>query len=345
MDAAILHGARDLRVEQVPDAAVEAADDAVVRVLHAGICGSDLHPYRGRYGTVPGRRLGHEAVGVVEDVGADVTRVRRGDHVLLPFVAACGTCPHCRRGEYASCEAGQLFGTPGLPGAQAEAVRVPFADATLWPIPGPLRDPALLPSVLLLGDVAGTGEHAARLGRVAPGDAVAVVGDGAVGLCAVLAARRREPEVLVAIGHHADRLALARDFGADVVVDGRDVHVVDEVRDAIGRLPDVVLETVGGDQAPLDLAFALVRDHGRVASVGVVGPTEVLPAEDLFRRNLRYAAGVAPTRAYVDELAGLVTDGRFDPSPVITDRLPLAEVPEGYRRMDAREALKVVLAP
>lgn len=346
MRAAVLHGVRDVRMEDVDDPSVEEPTDAIMRVTHAAVCGSDLHPYRGRFAPpTAGRRPGHEFLGVVEDVGEDVARLRPGDVALAPFVCSDGTCPACLRGEYTSCERGRAFGSVDLPGGQAEAVRVPFADGTLWRVPDALRDEDLLPSVLLLGDVVGTGEHAARIGGVTAGDRVAVLGDGAVGLCATLAARRRDPAVLAVIGHHEDRLELARELGADVTIDGRDVHVADEFVAAAGGFADVVLESVGGGKEPLDLAVALVRDFGRIGSVGVFGDDAALPAGEVFSRNLRYAGGVAPTRAYLDELAQLVDGGELDPSAVLTDRLPIAETPEAYRRMDERQAVKVLLRP
>ena len=346
MKAAVLHGPHDLRVEDVPDARVEEPTDAVVRVTHASVCGSDLHRYRGTFAPTGTARPGHEFLGVVEEVGTQVAGVQPGDLVVSPFSISCGLCPPCLAGHFTSCDEGDFFGGDTTPGAQAESVRVPHADGTLWAIPPAMRDEALFPALLLLGDVAGTGEHAARMGQVAAGDVVVVVGDGAVGCLAVAAARRRDPELVVAVGHHPDRLALASQFGADVLVDGRDVHVVDEVVALTGgRSADVVLETVGGGQEPLDLALALVRDFGRIASVGVFEAGPAMSAREAFGRNLTVSFGVAPTRAYLDDLAALIASGVFDPSPVLTDRLPLVEAAQAYRQMTDRSALKVLLTP
>lgn len=345
MKASVLHGVRDLRVEDVADAAIAEPTDAVVRVTHAAVCGSDLHPYRGTTASRPGRRPGHEFLGVVDAVGDDVTGVRPGDTVLAPFWVSCGGCAPCDNDEFTSCVDGTFFGGDRVQGGQAEAVRVPFADGTLWPLPPSLDEADLHPAVLLLGDVAGTGEHAARLADIAPGETVVVVGDGAVGLCAVAAARRRKPGLLVAVGHHPSRLEIAEAFGADATVDGRDVHVVEEVLALTGgRMADVVLETAGGGGAPFDLSLALVRDFGRIASVGVPAGAGA-DLRELFDRNLHVTAGIAPTRAYLDDLAPLVASGDFDPTPVLTDTLPLAEAAEAYRRMDQRDAIKVLLTP
>lgn len=344
MRAAVYHGVRDLRVEEVDEPGLEAPGDVVVAVTYAAVCGSDLHPYRGRFGAPQsGRRPGHEFVGVVEEVGEEVQTLRRGDVVLAPFAVSCGQCPHCRRDEYTSCYRGGFFGSSRLPGGQAEAVRVPHAEATLWKVPAGLREDELLPSVLLLGDVAGTGEHAARLAEVRSGDRVVIVGDGAVGLCATIAAARRRPEHLVLVGHHEDRMALARELGADTTLDGRDVHVADEILEVLGGMADAVLETVGGGPDPLGLALALVRDYGTIGAVGVFGPEVLLPVAEVFERNLRFAAGVAPTRAYIEELAELLAAGEIDPSPVLTHELPLGSTDEAYRLMDQRDAVKVLL--
>ena len=345
--AAVLHAAGDIRVEDVDDARIEQPTDVVVRVTHAAVCGSDLHPYRARFGPpTEGRRPGHEFLGVVDAVGADVATVRVGDTVLAPFAISDGTCAPCSRGEYNSCDQGSFFGGDDIYGGQAEAVRVPFADGTLWPVPEALREDEILPGVLLLGDVAGTGEHAARIAGVTAGDAVVVLGDGAVGLCATIAARRRDPRVLIVVGHHADRLELAKNLGADVVINGRDGDVSDRVREAGGgELADAVLETVGGGQGPVDAALELVRDFGRIGSVGVFDDTTSVPAGTALSRNLRFAAGLAPTRAYADELGALLAAGEIDPRPVLTHRLPIARTDEAYRLMDQREAIKVLLTP
>ena len=214
MRATIMYRAGDVRVESIPDAKIKQPTDALVRITRACICGSDLWPYRDMEPGETGRPMGHEAIGVVEDVGADVRKVKKGDHVVMPFAFSDGTCPFCREGLQTACVHGGFFGsTAEVGGAQAEAVRIPFADGTLFVLPVG-EDHALLASLLTLSDVMGTGHHAAVTAKVGPGKKVAVVGDGAVGLCGVLAARRLGAEQIIILGRHRDRIAMAKAFGA-----------------------------------------------------------------------------------------------------------------------------------
>src|ERR671938_2125659 len=229
MRATVMFGAGDVRIKNVPDARVIEPTDAVVTVTRACICGSDLWPYKTMEHSDAGRRMGHEAVGVVESVGADVRTVKRGDLVVMPFAWSDGACEFCREGLQTSCLHGGFFGNPEVAGAQAEAVRVPLADGTLYVLPGG-RDEALSPSLLTLSDVMGTGHHAAIAARVGHGKTVAVVGDGAVGLCGVIAARRLGAEQIIILGRHPDRIALAREFGATDVVSERGDEAVERVR-------------------------------------------------------------------------------------------------------------------
>src|SRR5262245_37673876 len=229
MRATVLHGPKDVRVEDVPDARLIERTDAVVRVTHACICGSDLWPYNLTERLETGRRMGHEAIGVVEEVGAEVRRVERGAVVVMPFAYSDGTCAFCEEGLQTSCLRGGFFGTPDLPGAQAEAVRVPLADGTLVALPV-AADDARIPSLLTLSDVMGTGHHAARAARVGCGKTAAVVGDGAVGLCGVLAARRLGAERVILLGRRPDRIALAKAFGATDVVREREPEAIERVR-------------------------------------------------------------------------------------------------------------------
>jgi len=218
MRATVIYGAGDVRIETVPDARVMEPTDALVVVTRACICGSDLWPYKTMERSETGRVMGHEAIGVVESVGADVRTIKAGDFVVMPFAWSDGTCAFCHEGLHTSCIHGGFFGTVEVAGAQAEAVRVPLADGTLFALPVG-RDNALLPSLLTLSDVMGTGHHAAVTARVGPGKTVAVVGDGAVGLCGVIAARRLGAKQIIILGRHADRIALAKEFGA---TDGRE---------------------------------------------------------------------------------------------------------------------------
>src|SRR6187401_2864955 len=243
MKATVMYGAHDVRVEDVPDARIVERTDALVRITRACICGSDLWPYNSMPPSAIGNRMGHEFVGIVEDVGADVRQVKKGDLVVAPFAWSDGTCEFCQQGLQTSCLHGGWWGGE-LDGGQGEAVRVPQADGTLVVLPVGVDD-ALMPSLLTLSDVMGTGHHAALAARVAPGHAVAVVGDGAVGLCGVIAAKRLGAERIILLGHYEPRIALARDFGATDIVPERGEEAVERVRELTGRGAHSVLECVG----------------------------------------------------------------------------------------------------
>src|SRR5438067_7544335 len=230
MRATVMHGAGDVRIEKVPDPSITDPTDALVRVTHACICGSDLWPYKTLEYSDGGRVMGHEAIGVVDAVGSSVRNMKAGDLVVMPFAFSDGTCEFCHDGLQTACVHGGFFGNAEVPGAQAEAVRVPLADGTLYVLPVGDDDP-LLPSLLTLSDVMGTGHHAALAAKVAPGKRVAVVGDGAVGLCGVIAARRLGAEQIILLGRHPDRIALAREFGATDVVSERGDEAIERVKE------------------------------------------------------------------------------------------------------------------
>ncbi len=344
MRATVMHAAGDVRIESVPDPAVREPTDAVVRVTRACICGSDLWPYRSLAPTEPPRVMGHEAIGVVEAVGGDVSTVRVGDLVVMPFAFSDGTCEFCRRGLQTSCVHGGFFGNPDVPGAQAEALRVPQADGTLVALPVEADD-ALLPSLLTLSDVMGTGHHAAVVARVEPGKRVAVVGDGAVGLCGVLAAKRLGAEQIVLLGRHADRIALAREFGATDVVPERGEEAVERVRELTDGLGvHSVLECVGLDES-LRTAVEIARPGGAVGRVGVPQDEALPGARTSFFANLTIGGGPAPARAYLDELLPDVLESRIEPGRVFDRTVDLDGVPDGYRAMNEREAIKVMVRP
>ena len=343
MRATVYHGPRDVRVEEVPDAALREPTDALVRVTHACICGSDLWPYRGElelYGR-PGGRTGHEFIGVVEAVGSEVRTLRPGRRVIAPFAFSDGTCEFCRAGLQTSCRTGGYWGGPN-DGGQGEAVRAPLADGTLVALPGEadVADHRLAASLATLTDVMGTGHHAALSAGVRPGATAVVVGDGSVGLCAVLAARRLGAERIIALGHHPDRLELARRFGATDVVTDRGAAAVERVREATGGGAAHVLECVG-TAASYATAIGSARPGGVVGHVGI--PPEPVGLLDLHMRNVRLAGGVAPVRAYIPELLADVLAGRLDPSPVMDLAVGLDEVPDGYAAMDERRAIKVLV--
>src|SRR5438132_8766696 len=266
MRATVLYGAGDVRVEHVPDARLIEPTDALVAVSRACICGSDLWPYKLMKPGEPPRRMGHEGIGVVEAVGSGVRTLKIGDVVVMPFAYSDGSCAFCHEGLHTSCVHGGFFGTVDLPGAQAEALRIPLADGTLVVLPvGP--DDALMPSLLTLSDVMGTGHHAARTAKVARGKTVAVIGDGAVGLCAVIAARRLGAEQIVILGRHPDRIALAREFGATDIVSERGYEAVERVRELTGGFGVYsVFECVGLEQSMLT-AVSIARPGGAVGRV------------------------------------------------------------------------------
>jgi threonine dehydrogenase-like Zn-dependent dehydrogenase len=342
MRATVMYGAGDVRVEDVPDAQLVEPGDALVRVTRAAICGSDLWPYKSMEADGAGRRMGHEFIGVVEAVGTDVTSFQAGDLVASPFLWSDGTCVLCREGMHPSCLHGGRYGDDGVDGGQGEAVRVPQADGTLVLLPVE-PDAALMPSLLTLTDVMATGHHAALSARVGPGRTVAVVGDGAVGLCGVIAARRLGAEEIVILGHHEDRIALARDFGATDVVSERGDEAVQRVRELTDGLgAHSVLECVGHEESTTT-ALHSARPGGAVGRVGVPQEASISEGESTFFDNVTISGGPAPARAYMEELLPDVLEGRIEPGRVFDRVGSLDDVPDGYRAMNDREAIKVMI--
>ncbi|MEV3985344.1 alcohol dehydrogenase catalytic domain-containing protein [Nonomuraea sp. NPDC049758] len=342
MWATVIRGIKDVKVEEVPDSHIQAGHDALVRVTHTCICGSDLWAYKGVSKRRSGQRMGHEFIGLVEDTGADVSRLRLGQRVLAPFTWADGACEFCLSGLPTSCVNGGVWGLPGADGAQGELVRVPFADATLVPLPGNVPE-AMMPALLTLSDVMSTGHHAAITAGVKPGSRVAVVGDGAVGLCAVLAARRLGAEEIIILGRHAARTTIARRFGATHVVSERGPQAVTAVREiSAGHMADAVLEAAGTAES-MRTALALTRDGGTVGFVGMPYGGDAVDLGQMFDRNITLAGGVAPARKYIPELLPEVLERRLDPSAVFDKEIALADIHEGYAAMDSRVALKVLI--
>src|ERR671934_2904737 len=342
MRATVMYGAGDVRVENVPDPAIVEPTDAVVRVTRACICGSDLWPYKTMEHGEIGRVMGHEAIGVVEAVGTDVSNIKPGDLVVMPFAFSDGTCIFCHDGLHTSCVNGGFFGTTEVDGAQAEAVRVPQADGTLVVLPV-AEDDALMPSLLALTDVMGTGHHAAVTAKVGPGKTAAVVGDGAVGLCGVIAAKRLGAERIIIMGRHPARTELARQFGATDVVSERGDEAVERVHELTdGFGVHSVLECVGLEQSELT-AIEIARPGGAVGRVGVPQDETMPASRPAFYNNISVSGGPAPVRAYIEELLPDVLDGRIEPGRVLDRVTDLEGVPDGYRAMNEREAIKILI--
>jgi threonine dehydrogenase-like Zn-dependent dehydrogenase len=338
MRGAVIHGPGDVRFEERPDPVITDPTDAVVRTVATCVCGSDLWRYRGIAEVPKPTPIGHEYVGVVEAVGADVTTVKPGDFVVGGFLTSDNTCVLCKAGAYANC----LHGT-GYDGCQAELIRVRNADGTL--IATPETPPEeLIPNLLALSDVMGTGWHAAVCADVRPGSTVVVVGDGAVGLSGVLAAAQLGAGRVIAMSRHADRQALARDFGATDIVAERGDDGIARIHELTGGVgADSVLECVGTDESVVQ-ALRAARPGGMVGWVGVPHVTD-LPQQHMFWKNVGLRGGPAPVRAYLPDLLSRVWRGTIDPGRVFDLALPLAEVADAYAAMDSRRAIKAMLRP
>lgn len=348
MKATLMYGAGDVRVESVPDPTIVEPTDAIIRTVRSCVCGSDLHPYHSMKSSDHGSPMGHEVIGVVEESGSSVSSLRPGDLVVSSFTFQDNSCVHCREGFHVSCLHGGFFGGQGI-GLQAEYVRVPQADGTLVVVPD--TDGAgngseeLLAGLLSLSDVYLTGLHAATMGQVAPGKTVTVIGDGAVGLSAVLASRRLGAERIILMGRHAARTDLGREFGAAEVVAERGQDGINAVRElTAGEGTHVVLEAVGHRPA-FDQAVGVIRPGGTISRVGVPQYKEAPIGGSLFRDNITLTGGTAPVRRYLEDAIPQVLSGEISPGRVFDVSMPLAEAPAAYAAMDAREALKVMLVP
>ena len=342
MRAALYKGPRAIEVGERPDPVITAPTDAVVRVVLSCVCGSDLWYYRGESPHDLGP-IGHEFIGVVEDVGAEVRGFAKGDFVIAPFIYCDGTCAHCRAGVTSQCINGAAFGNHGIDGGQAEAVRVPLAGSTLVPVPGTGHSDETMRSLLALSDVMCTGHHAAVSAGVREGSVVAVVGDGAVGLCGVLAAQRLGAARIIALSRNPSRQALAREFGAtDILAErgGAAINAVLEMTDGVGA--DAALECVGTGQS-VATALAITRPGSMVGIVGVPHGVDASIADTIVFRNVGLRGGVAPARAYIPELLDDVLEGRINPGRVFDFESDLDGVAEAYAAMDERRAIKSLL--
>ena len=335
--AAIFHEPRRIEAGDRPDPSLREPTDAIVRVVLACVCGSDLWYYRGDSPFEPGP-IGHEFIGVVEDTGADISGLKRGDFVIAPFAFSDGTCPNCRNGITTACMTGGFFPMNG-DGGQGEAVRVPLADSTLVTVPGTGHSDEMMRSLLTLSDVFATGHHAAVCAQVQAGQTVAVVGDGAVGLSGVLAARRLGAERIIAMSRHADRQQLAKEFGATEIVAERGddaVETIKELTDGVGV--DATLECVGTGQS-MQTAIDIARAGSMVGFVGVPHGVE-LPISQMFFRTVGVRGGGAPVRVYLPELVPDVLEGRIDPGRVLDHETDLDGIADAYAAMDERRAIK-----
>ena len=345
MRATYMYGAGDVRVIDAPDPEIQQPTDAIVRVTRACVCGSDLHPYHSMPESEKGVSMGHEFIGVVEEVGADVTTLAVGDFVIAPFAWSDGTCEFCSEGLQTSCLHGGFWNARGVKGGQAEAVRVPQADGTLVKVPGTV-DESQYAGLLSLSDVYGTGWHAASRAKVTTGTTVTVIGDGAVGLLAVLSARQLGAEQIILMGRHTARTDLGVEFGATDVVAERGDEGIQKVLDLTGgRGTHAVLEAVGHMPA-YQQAVGVVRPGGVISRVGVPQYEEApVGFGSLFGKNVTLTGGPAPVRAYIEQLLPAVLDGTVNPGRVFDVTLGLEQTPDGYAQMDARTALKVMVKP
>lgn len=340
MRQVIMHKPGDVRVEDRPDPSIQDPTDAIIRVVAACVCGSDLWPYRG-HDDVQHRAMGHEYVGVVEQIGDQVRTVRVGDFVVGSFVASDNTCAICQAGYQSRCTDAVYMS--GNIGTQAQYARIPHADGTLVATPGQ-PDADLIPSLLAASDVLGTGWFAADAAQVAPGKSVVVVGDGAVGLMGVLAAKQMGAEQIIAMSRHAPRQELARDFGATHIIEARGREGVEQVKaltDGLGA--HSVIEAVGTQESMMQ-AIRATRPGGHIGYVGVSHDVE-LPGNQLFFRLVHLHGGPAPVRRYLPELIDLIWQRVIEPGKVFDLTLPLEQAAEAYRAMDQREAIKVLLQP
>lgn len=342
MKAGIYYGPGDVRVESVKDPVIQQADDAIVKVTHACICGSDLWYWRGLSDREAPGPIGHEFMGRVEAIGPEVTNVQVGDFVIAPFYPSDGTCVLCQVGMSSACPHRQSWGRDGNSGGQGEKVRVPMANGTLFTVDDNKLTDALMPALLPLTDVLCTGHHAAVSASVGPNVTVLVIGDGAVGLCAVAASRRLGAARIILASPHQERAELGKKFGADNIISSRGEAAVKEALDLTDGLgADAVLECVGTDEA-WRTSFAAVRPGGTIGWVGVPHAAD-LKLSEMFAKNINVRGGVAPAANYIPELLPDVLAGKLNVSDIFTMKIVLDELADGYKAMDKREAIKVLI--
>ncbi|MCI1217389.1 MAG: zinc-binding dehydrogenase [Bifidobacterium crudilactis] len=344
MKAAVYHGDHSVMLDEVPDAVIAKPNDAIVDIEYAGVCGSDLWTYRGQGADAPSR-IGHEFVGTVREVGSQVSSVKAGDWVVVPFRYSDGECDYCRKGLETSCVNGGFWGRESVDAGQGEAACVPLADGTLIKaLPdGGKPDESLIPSLLTLTDVFTTGYHAAVCAHVKAGDTVTVVGDGAVGLCAIMAAKfLGASRVINAGSSHEDRHRLARLFGADEVIEARGQKAVETVESLTsGSMSDVVLECVGSAQS-FTTAIAMCAAGGSVSYVGLPHGVEI-DVKSLFYKNITIAGGMSPAHHYIEALLPTVLKREINPGMVYTQEYALEDIAQAYEDMDQRRTIKPMI--
>jgi threonine dehydrogenase-like Zn-dependent dehydrogenase len=342
MQAGIFYKKGDVRVEKVADPKILQPTDAIIKVTYTCICGSDLWYYRGLSGHGKGP-VGHEILGVVEEVGSNVKKIKVGDTVVAPFFWCDMTCPACKNGISSACWNGGVWGMNQTDGCQGEKVRAPFADGDLFVIPKK-TDKKLMPALLTLSDVMCTGHHAAVSAGVTKGSIVAVIGDGAVGLCAVLASKRLGAKQIILMSRHDKRMKVGKKFGATDIVNERGKEGIEKIKKLTKDVGvDCVLECVG-NTGSWEMAFGMVRAGGKIGYVGVPHDVE-LPINLMFGKNIGVGGGVAPAANYISELMPDILSGKIDPSPVFDMTISLDQLKKGYDAMDQRKAIKVLVRP
>lgn len=343
MKAAIFQGKGKIEVQEVSDPVIKNPDEAIVKVMYSAICGSDLWFYRGLTPMPTGSRIGHEFMGIVEAIGDDVKTMKPGDLVIAPFAISDGTCPECMVGETRFCRHGMFWGMNGYDAGQGEKVRTPFADGTLVVVPQKNLSDDMLRSLLPLTDVLSTGHHAAMVGRVKEGSTVAVIGDGAVGLSAVAASKRLGAARIFLVSTHDDRATLGKKFGATDIINARGDDAIKQIKAATNDLGvDSALECVG-TQAAWDTAFGVVRIGGDIGVVGVPHDVADVSVNALFNSDKGVKGSGAPARHYIPQLLPDVLSGKLDVSGIFTKEVSLDDIAEGYKAMDERSDIKIIV--
>jgi len=345
MKAAIFQGKGKIEVKDVPDPKIQNPHEAIVKVTYACVCGSDLWFYRGISDKDPGSRIGHEFMGVVEAVGDDVKTIKPGDLVIAPFTISDNTCPECKAGETRFCRQFKFWGSDGYDAGQGEKVRVPLADGTLVVVPEKNPDEKMLRALLPLTDVLSTGHHAAVDAHVTRGSTVAVVGDGAVGLCAVAASKRLGAKRIFLVSTHEDRAKIGKQFGATDIISVRGDEAVKQIKAKTDDLGvDCALECVGNPDA-WEICWGAVRIGGNIGFVGVPHDVDDIPIDNLFANNVGVKGSGANARAYIPELMKDVLAGKLDVSAIFTKDVKLSDIAEGYADMDQRREIKILVKP